>query len=154
MVRFVALDTASVRKLQNGGLDANGQPCEQATSTGAGTPCRHCLRHIEEGDKYLILSFRPFSTLQPYSEQGPIFLHAKECERHESGRDLPPILDSAQYIVRGYDSSDRIMYGTGKVTQKNLISDYAEELFADPSVAYLHVRSAANNCYQCRIDKE
>jgi hypothetical protein len=29
----------------------------------------------------------------------------------------------------------------------------AEAMFADPRLAYIHVRSAVNNCYQCRLDR-
>ena len=153
MVRFTALDTDPVRRLQNGGTDANGQPCERATSSGDGTPCRHCLRLIEKGDDFLILSYRPFPAPQPYAEQGPIFLHARTCDRHDCDGTVPEILESRQYIVRGYDSNDRIVYGTGRVTPTDGIARYASGLFLNPDVAYIHVRSAANNCYQCRIDR-
>ena len=153
MVRFVAIDTESVRALQNGGLDANGQRCERATSDGNGTPCRHCLRQIEAGEAYLILSFRPFPGPQPYAEQGPIFLHARECTRHEGYGSVPQMLKSSQYIVRGYNSNDRIVYGTGMVIPTDAIPRHSADLLANPEVAYIHVRSAANNCYQCRIDR-
>jgi Protein of unknown function (DUF1203) len=36
---------------------------------------------------------------------------------------------------------------TGAITAR------AAELFADPRVAYVHVRSARNNCYQVRIER-
>ena len=153
MVRFTALDTEAVRRLQNGGSDANGQPCERAISTGSGTPCRHCLKLIGEDEAFLILSYRPFPAPQPFAEQGPIFLHAKACSRHEGDGAIPEILESPQYIVRGYDAKNRIVYGTGRVTPTQRIPHYATELFGKPEVAYIHVRSAANNCYQCRIDR-
>ncbi len=153
MVHFAAIDTDSVRLLQNGGLDANGQQCERAISDGAGAPCRHCLRQIEKGEDFLILSFRPFPKPQPYAEQGPIFLHARKCESHECNGDVPQMLVSPQYIVRGYNSNDRIVYGTGAVVPTDQITTRAEELFMDSEIAYIHVRSAANNCYHCRIDR-
>jgi hypothetical protein len=153
MVRFVALNSDSIGGLQRGGLDANGQPCEAAVSSGGGAPCRHCLQQIEAGDDYLILSYRPFSVAQPYAEQGPIFLHVKRCGRHQCDEAIPKMLKSAHYIVRGYSAIDRIVYGTGVVTPTKEISNYAAELLANSAVAYVHVRSAANNCYQCRIDR-
>jgi Protein of unknown function (DUF1203) len=55
--------------------------------------------------------------------------------------------------VRGYGADDRIVYGTGGVVATEAIAARAGELFADAQVAYLHVRSARNNCYQCRIDR-
>jgi len=33
------------------------------------------------------------------------------------------------------------------------IPAYGEKLLARPDIAYVHVRSARNNCFQCRIDK-
>ena len=153
MVRFTALDTEAVRRLQNGGPDANGQACERAISSGSGTPCRHCLKQIEKAEDFLILSYRPFPAPQPFAEQGPIFLHAGACDRHAGDGDIPEILGNPQYIVRGYDAADRIVYGTGQVTPTTRIRSYASELFENSDVAYIHVRSAANNCYLCRIDR-
>lgn len=154
MVQFVALDTQIVRHLQAGGADANGQVPERAISTGSGTPCRHCLKPIEEGEPFLILAHRPFPAPQPYAEQGPIFLHARACKRHVCTGEVPEILESPVYIVRGYDAEDRIVYGTGKVVPTDQVSDTAAEMLDDRSIAYAHVRSATNNCYQCRIDRD
>jgi hypothetical protein len=58
-----------------------------------------------------------------------------------------------EYIVRGYDHDDRIVYGTGAVVPTPDIPARAGELLARPDVAYLHMRSAKNNCYQCRIER-
>ena len=41
---------------------------------------------IAEGEPYLTLAYRPFPTLQPYAETGPIFLCAKACPRAIRGR--------------------------------------------------------------------
>lgn len=62
------------------------------------------------------------------------------------------MLDSPDYIVRGYGSDDRIVYGTGAVTATGDIVARAEHLLSREDIAYVHVRSARNNCYQCRID--
>ena len=116
-------------------------------------PCRHCLKNVEAGQDYLIVAYRPFPELQPYAETGPIFLHAEECERAAETDAFPEILTSADYIVRGYGKDDRIVYGTGRVTPTDSIRAWAEALFERGDVAYVHVRSARNNCYQCRIDR-
>jgi hypothetical protein len=52
-----------------------------------------------------------------------------------------------------YDRDNRIIYGTGKVVPPPDMARYAEELLGDPAVAYLHVRSSANNCFAFRIDR-
>lgn len=151
-IRIVPLDTATVRALQAGAPDANGQPPEHHVAEGGGNPCRHCLRMIPDGAEMLILAHRPFPAPQPYAELGPIFLCAGPCTAG-GGAALPEMLASPEYILRGYSADHRIVYGTGAVVQTSRLAAEAEARFADPRVAYLHVRSARNNCYQCRIDR-
>ena len=152
-IQFKAMPTAEARALQRGGPDAYGFPPERRISDGDGVPCRHCLREVAAGDEYLILAYRPFPALQPYAETGPIFLHADECERAEDSPALPQMMSSTDYIVRGYGEDDRIVYGTGAVVPTEEIGSRAEALFARDDIAYVHVRSARNNCYQCRIER-
>jgi Protein of unknown function (DUF1203) len=150
-MRYVAIPTDVVRAYQAGGLDANGQVPERTTSDGGGNPCRHCLKMIPEGAGMLVLAHRPFPAPQPYAEVGPIFLCADACEAG-GGEVLPEVLASPDYIVRGYGVEDRIVYGTGGVVATRAIAARASALLADARVAYVHVRSARNNCYQLRID--
>ncbi len=156
MINFISLDTNEVRDLQNGGLDANGQEPEKVISDGGGNPCRHCLENIDEGKEMLILAHRPFTTVQPYAEQGPIFLHAKECAAYKRSTDeeKPAVLTtSSDYLLRGYDENERIVYGTGCITPNEEISSKAEILFGNDKVKFIHVRSTSNNCYQARIER-
>ena len=44
-------------------------------------------------------------------------------------------------------------YGTGKVIPTAEIEAAARRLFEREDVAYIHLRSASNNCYQCRIER-
>ena len=152
-VRFVALETPLVRSLQAGGPDANGQTPERHISPGRGVPCRHCLRSVAAGEAFLILSHRPFPGPQPYAEQGPIFLHGDACARHQPSAELPAMLTSEYYLVRGYGADDRIVYGSGQIVPTAQIPVAAEAMFADPRLAYIHLRSAANNCFQCRLER-
>jgi hypothetical protein len=63
------------------------------------------------------------------------------------------MLDSPRYLIRGYDDNDRIVYGSGKIVPTAEISEAAAEMLADRNISYIHVRSASNNCYLCRIDR-
>lgn len=153
-VLFHALPTDDVRKLQAGQPDYYGQIPEQAVSDGAGTPCRHCLSDTPEGDRMLILSHRPFLDDQPYAEVGPIFLCRDNCVRFEASENLPPILStSPDYLIKGYGADDRIVYGTGQIIAPDNMVNACESIFEDPDVAYIHVRSARNNCYQCKVTR-
>jgi hypothetical protein len=152
---FTPIATETVRRLQAGGPDANGQTPERAVSDGVGNPCRHCLRMIPAGAGMLILAHRPFPAPQPYAELGPIFLCADPatCSAPDPGDARPEVLASPDYILRGYGADHRIVYGTGAVVPTDRLAAEAEARLADPRVAYLHVRSARNNCYQLRIDR-
>jgi hypothetical protein len=152
-MRYTPLPTPIASAYQAGGPDANGQTPELCVSDGSGNPCRHCLRMIPKGAGMLVLAHRPFPGPQPYAEIGPIFLCAEPCAAG-GGPEVPEILASPDYIVRGYGPDDRIVYGTGGVVPTGAIPARANTLFADPAVAYVHVRSARNNCFQLRIDRD
>lgn len=152
-ITFCPLPTADIHALQNGGLDANGQKPERHISDGDGVPCRHCLTEIPAGEPYLILAYRPFPDAQPYAEMGPIFLHAESCPAYEASEELPPMLCAKEsLLLRGYNEQNRIVYGTGQIVEAAKIPEAASVILAMPEVRYIHVRSASNNCYQCRIE--
>lgn len=151
-MQFQPIPTAEVRAYQSGGLDANGQPPEHHISDGDGNPCRHCLTMIPKGAEMMVLAHRPFPSAQPYAEIGPIFLCATPCVAG-GGADLPAILNSPDYIIRGYSTKNRIVYGTGAVVATESLMAAAEARLVDPNVAFVHIRSARNNCFQCRIER-
>jgi hypothetical protein len=151
-ILFTALPKDHVDAIRHGEPDSNGQVPERMIAS-ADLPCRACLGLIKGGDSALLISYRPFRHVQPYAETGPIFIHAEDCGSYDSAQVPPPMLNSSDYIVRGYDAGDRIVYGTGAVTPTAEIVSRAQELLERPDIAYVHVRSARNNCFQCRIDR-
>lgn len=154
MPTFAALPTPIARAYQSGGPDAFGNPPERAISDGDGNPCRHCLRDIPEGSEMLILAHKPFTGAHPYTEVGPIFLCADTCASGD-GNETPHILTtSPDYLLKGYTQQDRIQYGTGTIAPTERLDQTIAAIFDHPDVAYIHVRSARNNCYQCRINRD
>ncbi|WP_299864961.1 DUF1203 domain-containing protein [uncultured Hoeflea sp.] len=148
---FEPMDPETAAHFRAGGPDAYGNAPERAVSEGTGVPCRRCMGFVAANDPYLIVAWRPFSRLHPYAETGPVFLHAEHCAppQLEPGQ-LPPFLNSPDYIVRGYSADERIVYGTGEVTGLEAISTSVDALLTDPAVDAVHIRSARNNCYHCR----
>ena len=154
MIHFTALPTKVVRAYQSGATDVYDLIPDRVVSDGRGNPCRHCLRDIPEGAGFLILAHRPFKGLHPYAETGPIFLCADSCARHEDNGEAPSVLTtSPEYLIKGYSAQDRIVYGAGAVVAVQDLQSSAEAVFADPAVAYIHVRSSRNNCHLARIDR-
>ena len=146
------IPTDHVEALRGGGPDANGQAPLVRVSRGPANPCRHCLQLIADGDEKLVLSYRPFTSLQPYAESGPIFLHRHACRRYEAFG-LPAwfaYMDAA--LIRGYDRDDWIRYDTGQVVRGPELANTARQILAREDVAYVHIRSKFN-CFQCRVDR-
>ncbi|NKB51560.1 MAG: DUF1203 domain-containing protein [Rhizobiaceae bacterium] len=159
MLKFSGMNSRHAHKLWQGGADDFGNRPETSVSDGSGNPCRHCLKMIQKGERFMILSYRPFDELQPYAEQGPVFLHAEPCESFQAQVDpdqttkLPAVLcDSSHYLMRGYDARQRTVYGSGTIVEKDKIKTVADTLLAEPSIEFIHVRSSTNNCWQARID--
>ena len=152
-LRFLPIPTELARALRQGAADAHGLSPERAgPSPGSGVPCRHCLRQVPAGEAYLIAAHRPFRGLNPYTETGPIFLCAADCP--PGGPDLPAaMLAAPAYILRAYSADERIIYGSGAVTPTDSIAARCAALLADPAAAFVHLRSAGNNCFFCRIER-
>lgn len=151
-LRIDGISTEACARIWDGGLDANGQQALVRIAEGPANPCRHCLRLIPAGEQKLVLAYRPFDTLQPYAETGPIFLHAEPCERYQA-ETVPAwfdFLDPA--IVRGYGRDHWIRYETGSIVRGSEITNACRKILGDGDVAYVHVRSKFN-CFQCRVDR-
>ena len=153
-VRYVSMPSEVAEAYWAGGPDANGQAPEIHVSDGGSVPCRHCQKDVAEGEPYLILAYRPFAEAQPYAELGPIFLHAEPCARYpETGETPPMFLTRERYLVKGYNADDRIVYGTGQIIPPQEMTAVAARMFERAEVRYIHVRSAQNNCFSCRIER-
>jgi hypothetical protein len=152
-IQFHGLPSDHVARLRQTQTDAYGQPVERRLAQNDGWPCRHCLGQTPPDRDFLILAHRPFESKNPYAETGPIFLCADDCEAYVPGAGVPEILRSPQYLVRGYDTDERIVYGTGQVVPTPQIAEYARTLLEREDIAFVDVRSASNNCFQCRVTR-
>lgn len=153
-IRYTAMPTEIARAYQRGAPDDYGNPPERQVADDGGYQCRHCLTIIPPGSDMLLVAYRPFEALDAYAETGPVFVCAEECEGFGTRAETPATLKaSPDFLLKGYGADDRIVYGTGAVTEAAQIPARAAEVFADPDVVYIHVRSSRNNCYQARIDR-
>jgi hypothetical protein len=153
-LRIRGIPTEEFDRLRRGGVDAHGQAPLTRTAEGGANPCRHCLGLIANGEPKLVLAYRPFAdAAQPCAETGPIFLHARACDRYDSA-ELPNwfvFLDPA--AIRGYGADDWIRYETGQIVRGPELTQACARILASPAVAYLHIRSKFG-CFQCRVDRE
>ena len=82
--RVAAIPTAvaeSVRSTQK--APGYGFPAHKEVAAGR-APCRHCLRLIKVNQEELYLfDYDPFCELGVPPLPGPVYVHARDCERHE-----------------------------------------------------------------------
>ena len=117
-INFKAMTEYEVSNYRSDGLDANNQPLQRTISDGDGNPCRSCMKDIPAGKGMLVLSYRPFKLLHPYSETGPVLLCADECAPFGINNKTPDaIATRSNFILRGYSKDEVIVEGTGKLPQ-------------------------------------
>src|ERR1041385_3802406 len=74
----------------------------------SGYPCRHCLRWAEPGERMVLFPFAAIPPGYPYSESGPIFVHAEPCQRYAVTDQYPEEFRKNR-VVQGYDSNSRML---------------------------------------------
>src|SRR5690349_1952030 len=71
-------------------------------------PCRHCLRWAQPGERVILFPYSAIPSGRPYSETGPIFVHANECQRYGSPNEYPGDFRSGR-VFRAYNSNYNII---------------------------------------------
>lgn len=152
-LKIMPMPTDRYTALIEGGLDAHNNKPALNISDGDGMPCRHCLDDIAKGDEYLTFAYSPFETQHAYAEVGPIFLHAEACDAYNASDVPPSFLTREHYMMRGYSATTgAIIYGTGKRVLATDLKAEAVKILTNDDCAYVHLRSATNTCFACRIE--
>ena len=94
------------------------------------------------------MSYQPLPDKSPYAEIGPIFLHARECERYNSDA-FPADFLSRSLILRAYDYEGNIV--DALVSQPGMAELDATTFLRNPTVAEIHVRDTTYTCYDFKI---
>lgn len=154
MTTYIArpVDPAVLKDLRT--TDDAGRPAVPVTDEEGGAPLRCCLRRGEPGERIALVSYAPLrrwaaeAGVDPgaYDEQGPVFIHARECAGPADGAGPP--FAGAHRTVRRYSAEGRILGGllVEDPTRSAFEAAFAEA-FADPAVALLHVRAVEYGCF-------
>jgi len=148
---ILALPTDVVERWRSAGVDEYGNRLTPIVADRpAAFPCRHCLQDAEPGEKLLLAGHSPFAQAGPYKEVGPVFVHAEPCTRFD-GDDVPQQLRRRLLALRGYDRTQSLVDGV--VVEGAAIEGALASLFAQPEVAWVHVRFAKPGCFACRVER-
>src|SRR5437763_2773775 len=69
-----------------------------------GYPCRHCLHWAQPGEHVILFPYASIPAGHPYSETGPIFVHAESCERYRAPEEYPADFRNGR-VFRAYDAN-------------------------------------------------
>jgi hypothetical protein len=115
-----------------------------------GYPCRHCLRWAKPGDRMILFPFAAIPSGRPYSESGPIFVHAEACERYGATDEFPAEFRKGR-VLRAYNFAYDII--TAEVANGAGPEAVIERFLQKPETAFVHVRSASHGCFTMEIER-
>jgi len=113
-------------------------------------PCRHCLRWAEPGERVILFPYTAVPSGRPYSETGPIFVHAKPCNRYSAENEYPSQFRHGR-VFRAYNSTDDLINAI--LSNGDDPEAVIEKLLNNPETAFVHARSATHGCYTFRLER-
>ena len=115
-----------------------------------GYPCRHCLRWAQPGERVILFPFQAIPRGHPYSESGPIFVHAEVCERYAATREYPANFREGR-VFRAYNANQDMI--DAEVANGSEPEAVIEKLLKNPETAFVHARSVTRGCYAFGIER-
>jgi hypothetical protein len=114
------------------------------------SPCRHCLRWAQPGERVILFPHSAIPSGHPYSETGPIFVHADGCQRYSTTDEYPAAFRRGR-VFRAYDSNYNII--DAQIVNGSEPEVVIESLFQNPDTAFVDVRSLTRGCFTFRVQR-
>jgi Protein of unknown function (DUF1203) len=113
-------------------------------------PCRHCLRWAQPGERVILFPYAAIPSGHPYSETGPIFVHADECQRYSATNEYPAEFRNGR-VFRAYDAKYKMI--DAQIMNGSEPEAMIESLFQNPDTAFVDVRSVTHGCFTFRVQR-
>ena len=114
------------------------------------SPCRHCLRWAQPGERVILFPYAAIPSGHPYSETGPIFVHADRCQRYSATSEYPAEFRNGR-VFRAYDSNYNIIDAQPvNDTEPEVV---IQRLFENPKTAFVDARSLTRGCFTFRVQR-
>src|SRR6266702_3398009 len=120
-----------------------------ADSPGS-APCRHCLRWAQPGERVILFPYSAIPSGHPYSETGPIFVHAEKCERYSATDEYPADFRNGR-VFRAYDSNYNLI--EAEIVNGGEPEVVIESLFQNPDTTFVDARSVTHGCFTFRVQR-
>jgi hypothetical protein len=118
--------------------------------SATGYPCRHCLRWAQPGERVILFPYASIPPGHPYSETGPIFVHAERCERYGATGEYPADFRNGR-VFRAYDANYNMI--DAEVANGNDPEAVIEKLLQNSKTAFVDARSVTRGCFTFRIQR-
>jgi Protein of unknown function (DUF1203) len=134
------------------GAAASGAPDHAVVAADSlgGFPCRHCLRYARSGERMILFPYAAIPAGHPYSESGPIFVHAEPCERYRTPDEYPADFRNGR-VMRAYNSNYDMI--DAQIVNGSTPEAIIEKFLQKPETAFVDVRSVTHGCYTFRIQR-
>jgi hypothetical protein len=152
ILRAHPIDPDRLQAMRVQGHDEHGNPWMAYPALGW-EPLRCCLRLADANEAIVLISYAPFTTTSPWTEAGPVYVHADRCPGYaEDG--LPAAFRTGPRVLRGYDRDRALLYDHVRVVGEGEdLAAVASELLADAVVQTVHVRALATQCFTYAITR-
>src|SRR5438874_3478152 len=148
--RIIPLSTEVAERARRAAVAGAADHAIVIADPPTGYPCRHCLCFAKPGERVVLFPYAAIPPGYPYSETGPIFVHAEACQRYEATNEYPSEFCNAR-VFRAYNSDNRIIDAT--VANGTAPEVVIENLFDNPETAFVHARSVTHGCYTFAIER-
>jgi hypothetical protein len=130
------------------GEDGHGNHLVSFSADGDGEPLRCCLRYAESGEQIALISYAPFDHPSVWTEVGPVYVHAAQCDGFVPTGRLPKPLAFGPCVLRTYRADATMNYDHNTVVPDNSeLTPIIERLLLESDVATVHVRTLAPQCF-------
>lgn len=141
------IDPARLDAVRRRGHDVLGTKVTAHPASGSGEPLRCCLRMARAGEPIALISFAPFTHASPWTEVGPVYVHAERCDGYDDAG-LPEELRTGPRLLRTYRDDDTMNYARiTLVGEGQDLEPALDDLLSLPDVATVHVRTVLPQCF-------
>jgi hypothetical protein len=148
--RIIPLPTEVAERARQAALAGAADHAIVIADSPTGYPCRHCLCFAKAGERLILFPYAAIPRGYPYSETGPIFVHAEPCERYSATREYPGKLRTGR-AFRAYNASYNMI--DAEVANGSEPEAIVEKLLRNPETAFVDARSVTRGCYTFRVER-
>ena len=148
---IIPIDKHLMEPIRKNLLDSSGNTLIIETVKSERSICRVCMQHFKLEERRIFFRYNPFTTDSIYTEIGPIYIHADQCDQPNDTEIPSSAFSNLPIILKGYNKNEELIdiQKVGKLAFDQSVM----RLFSNPSIISIHVRDAEYGCYVAKLLK-